>query len=191
MDILIPCKSLSLGKSRLATVLEPAQRRRLCRCLLVHTLDQALASGARVAVVTEDPAVVRFARRHGAQIIDDPGAGLNAALIHGNAVLGYDAPLIVMPIDLPGLTAAHVARLTLPTGLSLVPDRRQEGTNLLLLAPAARPHFTFAFGPKSFTLHHQAAVRQGLPVTVQRDAALEFDIDTPEDLACWPGLISS
>lgn len=186
MDILIPCKSFARGKSRLAPALPPDRRMRLCRAFLSHTLDQALATGARVAVVTEDEGVARLSRRRGAMVIEDPGQGLNAALSHGNARLGGDYGLMILPADLPGMTAARLSRLTAVTGIGLVPDRRGEGTNLMSLCASGRVDFPFAFGPDSFALHQRAAALRGLALTILRDPVLGFDIDTPGDLAQWP-----
>ena len=76
MDILIPCKAFARGKSRLAGVLAPGQRAALCQTLFRHTLAEALATGARVAVVAEDTEVADLARTQGALVIADPGSDL-------------------------------------------------------------------------------------------------------------------
>lgn len=187
MDILIPCKGFARGKSRLSPALTPAQRRRLCRAFLLRTLEEALATGARVAVVTENDEVAALARHHGALAIPDPEQGLNAALEHGNARLGTATPLIVIPTDLPGLTAEGIVRHRAESGVVIVADHRGEGTNLLAVGTEARSNFAFAFGPGSCDLHRRESERLGLPVLVRRDPVLSIDIDTPADLARWPG----
>ena len=182
MDILIPCKGFARGKTRLAGVLTPDQRADLCAALFHHTLGQALATGARVAVVSEDAAVAQFARAQGALAVADPGGGLNAALAHGADVLGSDAPLILLPIDLPGLPAARLLALPAPAGVTLVPDRHGDGTNLMLLNPAARHRFRFAYGAGSLPRHAGIARDLLLPLRLWRDPHLALDLDTPADL---------
>jgi 2-phospho-L-lactate/phosphoenolpyruvate guanylyltransferase len=181
VDILIPCKGFAHGKSRLAGVLTPHQRATLCAALFRHTLAQALDTGARVAVVSEDAEVVGLARSQGAQAIADPGGGLNAALAHGAAVLRGGAPLILLPIDLPGLTAARLTALPVLAGVTLVPDWREDGTNLMLLDPVARDSFRLAYGAGSLTRHARNARALSLPLRLWRDPHLAHDLDTPAD----------
>ena len=78
--ILIPCKPLNSGKTRLAGVLPEQERAALCASLLAQTI--ALAAGiAPTTVVTSDPAAADICRRHHAQVFAEPaGADLNAAL---------------------------------------------------------------------------------------------------------------
>src|SRR6202030_118606 len=85
--VLIPCKNLDRGKSRLAACLSPRSRRALCEFFLCRTLDvatQALAP-ARVRVVASAPGVAAIAPEYGAGAIPDGDAVLNAALARGRA----------------------------------------------------------------------------------------------------------
>lgn len=182
MDILIPCKGFARGKTRLAGVLTPDQRAQLCAALFLHTLGQALATGARVAVVSEDAEVARLARAQGALAVPDPGGGLNAALTEGASVLGGDAPLMLLPVDLPGITAASLAALPLTKGVTLVPDRHNDGTNLMLLSPDARRNFRLAYGANSLVRHCRLARDLSLALLIWRDPVLALDLDTPADL---------
>ena len=71
-------------------------------------------------------------------------------------------------------------------GVTIVPDRRGDGTNVLAL-PTAAP-FVFAYGTGSARRHQAEAERLGLPVRVVPDDALGWDIDTPDDLALYDSL---
>jgi 2-phospho-L-lactate/phosphoenolpyruvate guanylyltransferase len=68
-------------------------------------------------------------------------------------------------------------------GVTLVPDRRLDGTNVLAVPTHAG--FTFAYGPGSFARHRTVAQACGLPARIVRDDRLAWDVDLPADLA-WP-----
>ncbi len=80
--IIIPCKALASGKSRLAPVLSRDARARLCARLLQQTLDiaTALVPHDKVWLVTSDAEALRFADGRGVSVVADPDGGLNAAL---------------------------------------------------------------------------------------------------------------
>ena len=65
-------------------------------------------------------------------------------------------------------------------GVTLVPDRRDDGTNVLRLPAGC--DFHFAYGPGSFRAHRAEAARLGLPVRVLRDPDLAYDVDWPADV---------
>ena len=66
-------------------------------------------------------------------------------------------------------------------GVTLVPDRRDDGTNVLRLPAGC--DFRFAYGPGSFRAHRAEATRLGLAVRVLRDPDLAYDVDWPADVA--------
>ena len=66
-------------------------------------------------------------------------------------------------------------------GITIVPDRRNDGTNVLCL-PTDAP-FRFTYGPGSFARHHAEARNTGAPVRVAPDRLLGADVDLPSDLA--------
>jgi 2-phospho-L-lactate guanylyltransferase len=61
-----------------------------------------------------------------------------------------------------------------------VPDRHDDGTNVLSIPTGAG--FRFAYGPGSFERHRAEAERLGLVFTVTRPADLTWDVDVPADL---------
>ena len=65
-------------------------------------------------------------------------------------------------------------------GVTLVPDRRADGTNVLCVPAGAG--FDFQYGPRSFARHRAEAERLGLRHRVVDDARLAWDVDVPEDL---------
>ena len=186
LDILIPCKGFSRGKSRLAPVLSPAARALLCRDLLVDTVSLAAVFGSRVGVVSSDAEVIDLAQRLDVRPIVDRGVGLNAALSEANTRLLCDHgpnPLLVMPIDLPLLDRTALEEfLGRSAEILIAPDSKNQGTNLLRLGSAARDGFGFRYGPGSFDRHVELAALHGLSVSVFRDDRTAFDLDEPQDL---------
>ena len=64
--IVIPVRSLTDGKRRLAPVLDPDERAGLVRRMFLRTLEAAIEAGPPVLVVSPDPAALNLARDRGA-----------------------------------------------------------------------------------------------------------------------------
>ncbi len=199
--ILIPAKSSTLAKSRLSPVLSEDARAILARLLLARLLTtiSGAASGASVLVLSEDAGLRAIARLFGYQALADPveppgwqSDRLNAALEAGRAhALAHGATaLLVLPTDLPYLSAAGLAHLLAPCAapgprVVLAADRAGTGTNALFMRPAGA--LPFRFGGDSAVVHRTLAARAALPVVEVRDAELAFDLDLPED---WERLVA-
>jgi 2-phospho-L-lactate guanylyltransferase len=177
--VLVPIKAFAQAKVRLAPALDAAARAALAEAMAGQVL--MAAASLPVAVVCDDPGVAAWARAHGALVVWEPGRGLNGAVEAGVAHLAEAGVerVIVAHGDLP--LAHDLAELGRAKGITLVPDRRDDGTNVICL-PATAP-FRFAYGPGSFSRHRAEAERLGLPMTIVRDARLAFDVDVPADLA--------
>jgi len=142
--ILIPCKALDQGKSRLSSALDVHARRALCEFFLCRTLAMAcaLVAPAQIYVVTADPQVAEIAGRYGASVLSDSSLDLNGALEQARAAItarhaDMDG-LLIMPIDLPLSTPGSLLSVVAELGdIVLVPDEGETGTNLLLLRQAS------------------------------------------------------
>ena len=179
--IVIPVKSFTAAKARLAPVLDGDQRARLAR----WTAERVLAAGrsrndAGVFVVCDDDDVANWASERGAEVVWQPGRGLNGAV--------DGAVDRVVADGYAHVTIAH-ADLARPLGLAqvgcagvvtLVPDRVLDGTNVLSFPLTAR--LTPSYGSASFSRHLAEALTTGRPVTVVRDPLLALDLDSPSDL---------
>jgi 2-phospho-L-lactate/phosphoenolpyruvate guanylyltransferase len=189
--VLIPCKDLDRGKSRLAGCLSPRSRRALCEFFLCRTLDVATAAVGpdSVRVITGDVRVAAVAAEYGVAAVADGDAGLNGALARGRAHVLAQADGragLILPIDLPLATPAALARVAAaPEDAVIVPDERHDGTNVLRLAPAPLRHFRFAYGPRSYASHAAQASEIGVPFRSIHDPLLMFDVDTPEQYLRW------
>jgi 2-phospho-L-lactate guanylyltransferase (CobY/MobA/RfbA family) len=66
-------------------------------------------------------------------------------------------------------------------GVTLVPDRREDGTNVV--GVPADGDFVFSYGPGSFARHVAETRRLGLALRIVRAPQLSWDVDLPADLA--------
>ncbi len=180
--MVVPVKAFTQAKVRLASALDPDERADLAR----HMAEIVLlaADPLPTVVVCDDDEVRVWAERSGARVVWCPGRGLNGAVSDGVAALRADgvAHAIVAHADLP--LATQLAWLADFPGVSLVPDRRFDGTNVLALPTAAS--FTFSYGAGSFGRHRTEAARLDVPARIVQDAHLGWDVDLPADLA-YPG----
>ena len=176
--VLVPVKAFDRAKVRLAPALEPRERAHLARVMAEHVL--AAAAPLPVAVVCDDDDVADWARARGARVVLAPGAGLNGAVETGVAVLGElgHERVIVAHGDLP--LAGPLAWLSRSVGVTLVPDHRDDGTNVACIPTHA--DFRFSYGPGSLARHEAEGRRLGLPVRIVRDPLLARDVDEPADL---------
>jgi 2-phospho-L-lactate guanylyltransferase len=177
--VLIPVKAFRDAKVRLATALSAEDRIALARTMADHVVDAA--GSLPVGIVCDDDEVATWAAGRGLRVIAEPGRGLNQAVEAGVAQLAADGVgfVIVAHADLPLATDLRwVARFR---GVTLVPDRREDGTNVIGLPVDLG--FGFAYGPGSFARHYAEARRCGAAVRVVRRPSLAWDVDQPDDLA--------
>ncbi len=176
--VLIPVKAFHQAKRRLDLVLSVTERERLVRTMATHVV--AACAPLPVAVVCDDDEVAAWAAGHGAIVLWEPGQGLNGAVGAGVGRLAASGAVWVTIAhgDLP--RARGLGTLPPFDGVTLVPDRRDDGTNVLRLP--ADCEFRFAYGPGSFRAHRAEATRLGLGVRVVRDPDLAYDVDWPDDV---------
>jgi 2-phospho-L-lactate guanylyltransferase len=179
--VLVPVKAFSAAKLRLSERLDPTERAMLARAMAAHVL--AAAGPLPVAVVCDDETVRAWAEEQGAEPIWTPGLGLNGAVQAGVAHLagrGVER-VVVAHADLP--LAQELAWLAAFDGVTLVPDRHGDGTNVACVPTDA--DFQFAYGAGSAAAHRAEALRLGLTVRIVPDRRLGWDVDVPADL-CLP-----
>jgi 2-phospho-L-lactate/phosphoenolpyruvate guanylyltransferase len=177
--VLIPVKAFRHAKLRLAPALDQPARAALARTMATQVVRAARS--LPVAVVCDDSDVAHWARELGARVIWSPGRGLNGAVTDGVAALAESdvTVAIVAHADLP-----HALDLTWLAGrppVTVVPDRRGDGTNVITVPTTAG--FTFSYGAGSFGRHRIEAARLGLEVHVCPEPRLGWDVDVPDDLA--------
>lgn len=182
--VIVPVKAFSAAKLRLALTLEPATRAELARAMAARVLRAARP--LPTLVVCDDEEVRAWTERQGAEALWTPGLGLNGAVEAGIAHLVRRgvARAIVAHADLP--LATELAWLASFDGITLVPDRHRDGTNVACVPTGAG--FRFAYGAASFASHRAEAARLGFAVRLVPDVPLGWDIDVPADLELPPPL---
>jgi 2-phospho-L-lactate guanylyltransferase len=179
LAVLVPVKRFTAAKGRLAGVLEDDDRARLAQWMASGVLETV--ADVPTFVACDDDHVAEWATRMGAQVIWGAGLGLNGAVDDGVDHItssGFDHVLVShADLALPGalLDVASEGCIT------LVPDRRHDGTNVMAF-PAAHP-IRAAYGGGSFARHLGQALAFGsVPVEVRSDPHLSLDLDTARDL---------
>jgi 2-phospho-L-lactate/phosphoenolpyruvate guanylyltransferase len=178
--VLVPVKRFTAAKGRLTGVLVDSERSGLAQWMATRVLEVVAELPAFVAC--DDADVAAWAESKGARVIWGEGLGLNGAVDDGVAQIfahGFDH-VVVSHADLPrphGLL--RVAR----TGcITLVPDRRRDGTNVMSF-PSSSPLLA-SYGGGSFSRHLAQALRMGTAeVEVRCDPDLSLDLDTERDLS--------
>ncbi len=182
--VLIPIKSFDVAKGRLAGVLDLEQRAELARRMATGVI--AAAHRLPTWVVCDNPAVAELAVANGASVLWRPARGLNPAVTDGVDFLtaeGYDR-IVISHADLP-LAKDLTWVADAGPGVTIVPDRRNDGTNVMAVPVGAG--FEFAYGIGSAALHRAEADRLGLVCRVVPHAELGWDVDIPEDLTALDG----
>jgi 2-phospho-L-lactate/phosphoenolpyruvate guanylyltransferase len=187
---IIPVGPLEAAKTRLGGALDAEEREALAERFLSLTLAAALAVDrlADVLVVSPDREVLQRAAELGARTLRQRSIGLNAGLAEArdDVVAGGADAIVVLPIDLPFVTADAIEAVLAPINedhtlsrVVLVTDRHASGTNVLALRPPGV--IDFRFGPGSRRAHRDAAANADVEY-LEIDGPLSFDLDTPADL---------
>ena len=188
--VLVPLRSFTDPKTRLADVLTTDERIALATLLASSVLDAL--DGRRVAVVSDDPEVAAWSRGRAVEVFDptqsDPTLrGLNPSVTAGRAFAAATGAtqVAVVHADLaePATLGRRLDDATAPASrrtVSAVPDTDRDGTNVLVIP--TDPAFRLAYGRGSFARHRAEALRLGWPFVAVVDEALGWDVDTPDDL---------
>lgn len=186
---IVPVKPLSFGKSRLSDVLSEEDRFSLNTRLYQNTLNilRNVKEISDILVVSRDTGVLAYARELGVRTVQENGSpDLNAALRRAaifSQMFGSSSVLTV-PADLPLLQVGDIEKVIDQADKSphavIVPDRRREGTNTLLITPPDL--IPFSFGINSFSAHCHLIEQAGAKLTIVTNENIELDLDLPEDL---------
>lgn len=189
---LLPMKDLVQAKSRLGGVLASHERRALAQAMAEDVLT-ALTGGRRLAgvlLVSDDPGAEMLANKYGIDMLPEAAlgaSGLNPVIAAACDLLAERGADVIAVVhgDLPLLTAAELDQLLADRarpGVDVViaPDRRRDGTNVLVTAAATRP--AFRYGPGSCLAHRREAQARGLACNIIDLPGAALDVDQPADL---------
>jgi 2-phospho-L-lactate guanylyltransferase len=184
--LVVPVKTLARAKSRLADTADDGMRPGLALAFAQDTVAAALAcpAVAGVAVVTDDARAGRELAGLGARVVaDEPGDGLNAALVHGAAAVRAVRPesaVAALNADLPALRPAELSRVLAAAAQfrrAFLADAAGIGTTLLAAAPGQE--LLPAFGPDSRARHRASGAVELLLTAAD---SVRQDVDTGADL---------
>jgi 2-phospho-L-lactate guanylyltransferase len=192
MWAVVPAKPLRTAKQRLAGVLSEKERRSLAGAMLSDVLRclRGVEAVEGIVVVSSDPEVAKLAAARGARIAADENTGHTAAVECGIRALRAEgiAAALVLSADVPGVASGEIERLLLEhdraaargPAVTIVSDRRGDGTNAICCSPSDA--IPFAFGLGSLQRHLDAARASGVAACVLEMRGIALDIDEPSDL---------
>lgn len=183
----IPIKRLAKVKRRLAARLNSRERARLVLRMLAHEIDVLHASAGigRIIVVTSEERVATLAEMQGALVALEADNGVNTAVQAGiaRAFCAGAETVLALHGDLPFVETADVDALLAASGpgtLAIAPDRRERGTNAIVVRRGIE--VGRHFGTDSYQRFLDAAEADGLMVRTVLRPGLAFDLDVPADL---------
>ncbi len=174
--VVVPVKSFSLAKARLADVFSTEARASVGRALADRVVTVVAEAGAEPLVVGGDEGVLGWARDRGIRAtVAPPGLNAAAAMV---TTLTAGRPWAVLHADLPLLSAADVVpAFDVVAGGGYVLAPSSDGGTALL---GGHGTVTFSYGPASFH-RHLAALADRDPLVLVRTGLL-LDLDSPADL---------
>ncbi len=181
---LIPFKPLSEAKSRLASILPPADRRALALAMLDDVLT-ALERSQRITqiiVTASDAAAQALVQSRNIEFINDASTGLNQAIQQVVTLREFTSPLLIMHADLPLVEEDDIDEFVtmMPSGGVALAGSHDGGTTAAICAVPQR--MRWSFGEQSLERHLAAARSVNIPVRSIREGPITFDIDRPVDL---------
>lgn len=185
----VPVKSFNSAKSRLASVLQPEERKQLSFTMLADVLS-ALQASSRLTgtiVVTSDEEVAGAATAAGARVFREstsrgPAKAVTTAA-QWLAARGCQGIVGIMS-DLPAVSKTEIDRLLASHGdlraVTLAPSRDGMGTNAVVCSPPGI--IDLSFGAGSLASHLLSTKRCGIQPNIVNLPGLGLDLDQPEDL---------
>ncbi|MCP4335186.1 MAG: 2-phospho-L-lactate guanylyltransferase [Gammaproteobacteria bacterium] len=185
----VPVKSFSSAKSRLAGILQPVERYQLSRAMMTDVLGVLLASKrfTDTVVVTSDKEVADLAMAAGARVFREstnqgPARAVTevAQWLTGKGCQG----IVGIMSDLPAISKPEIDKLLTSHGdspaVTLAPSRDSTGTNAVVCSPP--DIIELSFGAGSLSSHLQSAKRHSIEPNIIDLPGLGLDLDQPEDL---------
>jgi len=188
LNIVIPMKEPCLSKTRLDPFLSSTQRQSIAMSMFEATLCffKQHFSHYHLLVVTSSGLIAQVAKKHGANVLNEPKVGLRQAAQSAaiwSVEQGFSSQLLI-PADIAHLDVAEIQTLLdapRTHGSVIVAPAEDFGTNALLTTP---PNvIPFLYGIDSSLAHQQAAQANGHEFQAINLPHLALDVDTPADIA--------
>lgn len=186
--IIIPIKKFDHSKTRLGSFLDPKERKELTKLLMLDTLEKIskleqkqiiIVSGERIELMGgfKDVVIIKENDLNGV----NNAIGLANKLIKDNEF----SESLIIPIDLPLLSAIDLENMIensrkFEKGVCIVPSKRFDGTNALLMKPHSVID-TF-YDNNSFYNHVKSAAENNISIEIIKNENLMIDLDTVDDV---------
>ena len=193
MHVLVPVKTPTQAKQRLATILSLEQRRELASAMALDLLGLLTRHPGigQVVVCGNDASTGELASAAGVRYLAESTLGASGLSPVVNAAAARfrsegETDILVIHGDVPLLSHEELERFldahrsAGPHAVTLAPDRWRGGTNLLAWRPIDQ--FTAQYGEGSFNRHVESATRSGAKVSVCELKGAGIDVDEPADL---------
>nr|MBN1229253.1 2-phospho-L-lactate guanylyltransferase [Anaerolineae bacterium] len=193
---IVPVKPLNRSKSRLAPVLDIKQRETFSREMLERTVStlKDVEAVKGIVVISRDTAALAHVRQYDVHTLQETGTPeLNASLTRAVQVVGsWNAGgVLVLASDIPLMRPEDINQIISlsnhPSCIVIAADRRQEGTNALLMRPPGL--IPFCYGQNSFQKHIEVANAANAEVRIYESPTIALDVDIPEDLDLYRELL--
>lgn len=186
---MVAIKPFGDAKERLATGLNPAQRRQIAEAMardVIAAVSQCKQLD-KIVIVSSEPAIVEIAGGVADAVLEDPVTGHNdaAKIAAAWAVAQGCKRIVMLPGDCPLLDPEEIDELVMRSRddrleLAVIPDRMGTGTNALVISPPDA--VDSSFGPDSRQRHIALGLSHGLRTAAIDVKSLALDLDTDEDL---------
>ncbi len=179
----VPLRAPGVGKTRLASVLDPAQRARLAGAML-GDVARALGDSAidGIVVAAGGPPAAAAAAALGLEVALDPaeGRGLDTVIAAAVGTRARTHDVLVVAADLPCLTGAEIDTVLDTDAEVVIAPTTGGGTGGLLRRPGTR--MATAYGPGSAARHLELARAAGVRAVTRHLDGFTHDVDTFTDL---------
>ena len=185
---IVPIKPLRRGKSRLSEILSEEKRYQLNHKLFTNTIQvlKKVEEISDIIVVSRDSDVITEAREMDVRTVTENGSPeLNNALRRASVfckTFSSEGVLIIpadIPLLLPEDVSDFIAAKAEPPMTVISPDRRRQGTNMLLINPSDL--ITYSYGIDSFNIHCALTLAAGARLIIHENDRIALDLDIPED----------
>jgi len=187
---ILPVRSFTSGKSRLASVFSDKDRTELNISLFRNTVLKLRQSRLKtdIIVVTSDDSVVNACERQGVISIKDmsPVSNLSYAVQLGAEEARHRMAnwICYIPVDLPLLDTNSIdsaVELAVQFNSSLIVPGKSSDTTAMLLT-RSQIDISYSFGPGSFWRHFNSLINAYTSLFVYRNHSIETDLDEADDV---------
>jgi 2-phospho-L-lactate guanylyltransferase len=186
--IIIPIKKFDTSKTRLSSILNVEERKKLTELLILDTLEKiSKLKKSQIIIVSGERIKLNDKYNNIVIINENDNNGVNNAIELANKYIENNefSESIIIPIDLPLLSTKDLENIikisrTFEKGICIVPSRRFDGTNILLRKPNLIID-TF-YDNNSFYNHIKETTEKKKVVKIFNYENLMIDLDTIEDV---------